>query len=436
MNLKMKLMDIIKLSFTNAKRAKSSYLIMILVIIASASCLFSLSYKNSFDRYWNSYVKNSPEFRIMNVSYINWLDERDKRIMLGDASLDPDEKLKIIDETTKEVMDVLATNEHILGVSQQYRVMAQIDYFENHNFSFVILGVPLDNNIEIVSGNNLDSYSENDKVMICPNIVYYRDKNNIFYGNQKTDMNDLIGQAVTLSMADNATDEYKIVGLYDTISNYAYGEICYTSYANVKSLDDIYYEAYPHLYQEHLEYMKTIHYTGDNVFIMIDDVENLGQINDFLHENNLFQEGAIVGINTETVDEIMKSCSYITLGMLVLSGIIICLTLVQNITKRTKEFYLYNVLGYSKKDILKLIFIENSILIIIGYIFAIIAAQIGLIIYKNIVLIHKSRLYLMNPRVDMISILIGLLVALIIPILITVTISIFTRKRSFSSVEE
>ena len=132
----------------------------------------------------------------------------------------------------------------------------------------------------------------------------------------------------------------------------------------------------------------------------------------------------------------MKSCSYITLGMLVLSGIIVCLTLVQNITKRTKEFYLYSILGYSKKDVLKLIFMENSILIIIGYIFAIIAAQIGLIIYKNIVLIHKSRLYLMNPRVDLISILIGLLLALIIPILITVTISIFTRKRSFSSVEE
>ena len=57
-------------------------------------------------------------------------------------------------------------------------------------------------------------------------------------------------------------------------------------------------------------------------------------------------------------------------------------------------------------------------------------------IYKNQVLSTKSRLYLMNPQVDIVSILISFLVSLIIPILITVILLFINREKKDKTVEK
>ena len=69
----MRICDVFKVSFLNAFRNKASLLIMALIFVSLVSFLFSLSYKNSFHSYWESYVQKSPELRIFNTYYTSSL---------------------------------------------------------------------------------------------------------------------------------------------------------------------------------------------------------------------------------------------------------------------------------------------------------------------------------------------------------------------------
>ena len=167
----MKLKDIMKVSFRSARRSKSSILIMFLVMITSIACLFSLSYEHAFNTYWDTYINKNPELRIRMVEYYKMLNPR---IVKGDSTLDPKEKLKMIDETTKEAKQIIATNEHIIAINQEIAFYSNIPELETENLSgdFEFISVPLKNDIPLIAGENLDAYNEKDKVMICPNSIY------------------------------------------------------------------------------------------------------------------------------------------------------------------------------------------------------------------------------------------------------------------------
>lgn len=425
----MKLNDLIKISFQNACRSKSSFLIMALMIIVSISCLFSFSYKHSFTKYWNQYINKSPEFRIMNVYYGNLLDPR---ITNRDPSLKYEEKMSLIEETTEKVLNILSQNEHILGASTQYRTFFTVPDLqtEETNGTIEVLGIPLVNNIPLIAGENLDQYSANEKVLICPNKLYLSSRYGNFDSTKEKDISTYVSQTIDLKVLDKYPDKYKIIGLYDTLATYSLGQICYTSYENIEEMQEIIYENDPEAKETYTEYMKTPDYMGPNIYIMIDDMKNLKEVDDFLHQQNMFEDGAIVGINTETVDQVMKVCNIITFCLFIVTGIIVSITLFQNIVKRSREIYLYRVLGYQNKDIFKMFFLENSILSLISLVFSILITQIGLKIYQSNVLLYKSRLYLMNPSVDLLSILITLLVILSIPMILTIVVFRFSKKET------
>lgn len=429
----MKFTDLIKLSWNNARRTKSSLIIMILISVASISCLFSVSYRTSFDQYWKKYVNKNPELRYFSVTYHDLLNER---IKYRDKTLDPSEKLKMISKTENKVIKILSSNSHILGTEihgGQRFIDISFNKEEKYNGSIGIIGAPDVNNIVLSKGKNLDSFDENDNVLICPNHIYLgKDNlNNYNYDeNRKVDISKFVGEKVKVSFSEKE-EEFELIGLYDTESSYSLGHLCYTNYNTSKKIKEISLEKDI----DYLEYMNSVDYQGDPIEIMIDDIENLDNITKLLRKNQLFLT-PMVDINTETVDMVMKNCSYITIGTLLVSGIVVCFTLIQNIMKRNKDFFIYNALGYSKRDIFKLIFMENSILVFIGYIFAIPITQIGLMFFKNAVLSGKSRLYLMNPTVGLLGIILGLLISLLIPILVTLITYIFAKNKIDSLVEE
>lgn len=427
----MKLIDLIKISFHSAYRTKSSFIIMILIFISSISCLFSLSYKNSFENYFDVYIQKSPEFRIMNVSYQEQLDNS----ILTNTTLTYEEKLEYVEEIQEKVISKLNENKHILGASTEYRNNIDTNDFGINYYSFTLQAVPITNNINIVSGNNISS-NTNEIEIICPNIMRYENSDNTFNINNTIDMKNYLNKTIKGKYSSKSDTKLKIVGLYDTYSTYSYGGVCYTSYDNLELLQNNYYLEYPDILQNLIDYKIETNDYASNIYIMIDDISNLNQVKKFLKKNNFFTEESIVSINTDTIEEVNNICSKITVSLYILTSIIICITLIQNIINKSKKIFIYHAVGYKDSDIFKLIFLENSILISIGFIFSIIFTQIGLNIYKNQILINKSRLYLMNPKVDIISILISFILALLIPFIATIIIYTLSKNNKIHLEEE
>lgn len=429
----MRVIDLIKLSWNNARRTKSSLIIMILISIASISCLFSISYRFSFEQYWEKYVNKNPELRYFNVSYHELLNER---IKYRDKTLDSSKKLQMISNTENKVVKMLSSNPHILGTEtrggQRY-INVSFNDEEKYNGSIGTIGAPGKNNIVLSEGKNFDSVDENKYAIICPNHIYLEKDNIATYEydeNRKVDISKFLGKKIKVSFSGKK-EEFELIGLYDTESSYSLGHLCYVNYNASKLIKESFLEKDI----DYLEYMNSVDYQGEPIKIIIDDTKNLDSITEYLRKKQLFLT-PMVDINTETVDMVMKNCSYITIGILLVSGIVVCFTLIQNIMKRNRDFFIYNALGYSKKDVFKLIFMENSILVFIGYIFAIPITQIGLTIFKNAVLSGKSRLYLMNPKIGLLAIILGLLVSLLIPMLVTLVTYIFAKNKLNSAVEE
>jgi ABC-type antimicrobial peptide transport system permease subunit len=419
----MKFKDIFNITIKNTLRSKESYLIQILLLVVSIATLFSLSYKSSFDKYWDKYIYKNPEFRIMNINYNDLLE---KRVATYDETLSFEEKMKSISNTIDKVNNILSSNKHILGFSTAYRSFFYIDGEKNIDREFSINGVPLVNNIEIDNGNNLDKYNKTDKVMICPNIMIAEKDNNTFDSSKTMDISYLLDKDIDIKIGGVISDKYKIVGFYDTYSSYALGFDCYTSYNNIeymnKKLSDY---GSPDSGSE--DYRKSPYYTGDTIYIMIDNMKNINNVTNFLRDNRLYTSGPVVYINTETVNNISSICMKVTIAVLLLLSIITVAILMQKIDKKKEEIFTYKALGYKNKDIIKLIFSENILLIILGYLLSIPITMLGLNIYKEMILRYNSRMYLLNPSIDIKNLVITLFMLVSIPIIISIITIVFTK---------
>ena len=416
----MRICDVFKVSFLNAFRNKASLLIMALIFVSLVSFLFSLSYKNSFHSYWESYVQKSPELRIFNTYYTSsLLNNHDG---LSDAEI-----LEASENEVQNIISILEANEHILGASTQYfQTIKLVDFFpEEYSPYLELQSVPVDNRINIVAGNNLDQYGEDEKVMICPDVIMPR--NNIdktFDATNKVDFKKYLNHDFLIEFGDLVPMEYKLVGVYDNYSTYSYGHVCYTSYKSFEAAENAYFEADPETYNNLTEDIIDFFYR--NIYFMIDVIKNLDEVRTYLRAHGL-DESPIIEISTSTVDEIMSVCSKITLILYVVTIIVVGITLIQNIARKSKELFIYHAVGYRNRDILKLIFVENSILIAIVFLLAIVIAQLGLFIYKNRVLSDMPRLYLMNPSIDIMSLLITFAMAIFIPLVVTFVTYFFAK---------
>ena len=289
------------------------------------------------------------------------------------------------------------------------------------NKQIYLQAVPNENEIPIVAGKKLSEYHVDDNAIICPNIMRWTESDGNFNVDNTINMKQYLNKELEVNYANKLPYKFKVVGLYDTYSTYSYGGVCYTSYETLEVATNKYYDNNPEEYKKRIDYEIEQKDYYENIYIMVDDVKNVQKVNKFLENNHYFQEGAITEINTESVENIIKICSQITIVLYIIIAIIIVVTLIQNILRKENENFIYYAVGYRKKDIIKIIFVENSIFILIGFILSIGITQLLLNIYKNQVLLTKSRLYLMNPQVDGISIILTMLLILTIPLITTVS---------------
>lgn len=424
----MRIFDLITLSIKNSLRKKTSLLIVILIIVVSSAFVFSISYESSFNNYWINYQNSNPEFRIRVVNYSELLDPRIKR---QDDSISINEKNKIINDVSNRVNKILISNNYILGATSEQFWKNQVNIIEFANNKqdglMQIIGVPKINNIKIVDGRNILNNNE----IVCPNLITASsniDNNSKYDINNLISINNYINKKVHFKINNlSIMDDYQIVGLYDTFSNYSIGNTCFASYEMLESLINKYYLLDSKVKTSIDEYHNSKYYMGENVYVMIDDIRHLSDFQQMIRENKL-NENAIVNINTSTVDDISSICKYITIITLIFIILFLIVTILNDIHKRVNELNTYKIIGYRNSDITKLIFVENSIVIIIGYIISIIFVHYGFIIYRNTNLINKSRLYLMIPHIDLLRSFLILISLLTIPIIITIIFKMLLKK--------
>lgn len=409
----MRLFDLIKLSLKNI-RTKSSIIIILLVTISAFSTIFGISFRTSFNKYWDDYVKKNIDFRIYGVSYERLKDEQ---INNQDVDLlTSEEKVAIFNKAQQNAEKILSGISHIDGVTTSDGYMADIINFEYNGTNLAnnmyLIGVPKNTYINIVKGNMLSDYSDNEKTIICSNRIQKGESNN-----DEFNIENIIGKNVKLTLFDGRKIDYKVVGVYDKVSTYAIGNSCYTSYTNVK-------EILSEQYKKDIEVnSKSPGYYGESLYVMIDDRSNINYIDEELKKYDMTIE-PIIMIDTEILQQVINTCSYISFFTFIFAIIVVFFNIMINIKEKNKIYYIYNITGYSKYKIMLINIFENGIIGIVSFISAVVLSLISFRIFNNIVLSHNVRLYLFNQQLDVKCICFGLLISFIIPVLISIVFMI------------
>lgn len=151
----MKLIDMLKIEIKEFYKNKSNYFNIIFISIAVSITIFCLVFSNSLNNYWNQSVKKMVDYRTFFVYY------------------DPDEK------TEKEALAELQSYNTIESISPYTSYIINMRMFEglNHDteINLFLFGVPKDT-ISISNGENIDNYNSSDKVMVCPENIFYEYK--------------------------------------------------------------------------------------------------------------------------------------------------------------------------------------------------------------------------------------------------------------------
>ncbi len=419
----MKFKDLIVFSFRNTCRKKISFLIFLFIMTAFVSCLFSFSFKKEYETYQLDYYYKSADARFLRVGYDYYKEEPIKN---RDETLTKEERIELAERGRNKAIEVILKNKHVIGVGKGRDPYAFINQIDDKNTMLQIYGVPQKNNIPIVLGENIDAYDEDEFVMICPLNVILKDENQNINLNKSVNIEHLLNQTVDVNLMGAIPMKGKIVGFYDTYKNYTDGQTCYASYKNVEKMDAMLRDD---------GFKETVNYTGDQIMIMIDDNRNHNEVINYLEENHFnpsFPFLLVLGGEFSVI----KYCNKLTLAMTLLAGLTVGCVFFQNYVQNKEQYFLYHALGYSRIQIIKMIFVENSILIFLGFIPAIGVTQILLRLYKYFILASDNRLYYMNPIVDLPSSLIALGVGLLIPIFLTIILFIFTAKKSYEEVGE
>lgn len=415
----MRLYDLIKLSFKSIVRNGSSIIIILLISILSFSVMYGLSFKDSFNNYWDKYIENNIDFRIFSVSY-----EKIKDDIVGEIDINkllPNEKVELLNKALKRTEDILSTIPHVDGYTTADGYMIDIERIEYDNKkiseSLYLIGVPNKTYIDIVNGNSLNKYNLNEKVMICSNNLQSSYDNS---SKNDYDTNSVLNEELNVVFSNGKYINYKIVGVYDKLSTYAIGNSCYTSYENVKGILE-------EQYRKDIEVnSKSLGYYGESLYLMIDSRSNINTIINDLNKYNISIE-PIIMIDTEILNQVVSICSYIILFTFIFTVLVVFFNILTSIKDKNKSFYIYNVTGYTKHKIMLINIFENGIVGIISFLVSIMLLLIGCKLFNNIIISDNVRLYLFRQNIDIYCLMYGLAISFIVPILISFVLIISNK---------
>ena len=339
--------------YSKTKRKK-----IIIMILAFFLIILIFSFKKSMNLYISEGLKKDLSYRLLFVDQ--------------DGSY---EQSSIINDilNIRHVDDVFL-NDYYLNVLS----LKQIDEKNFINNSFYLIGINEKNSPKIKYGK----FFSNENEIICP-INFYPDSNiensnNIKRTsiiNTKKYLNSIFNASYNIYDKDfNATEveiKLKLVGVYENNPSYIDENICYAPRSLIKKIYD---ESY-----QNIDFTDT--YSSINV--LVDDSNNINYVMEELSNKN-YNVTMAVSLNNTLIDMINIGSYIVSIFVLIIGITIINFINKSNISEKQKEISILRCVGFPKKAIKKMLYIEN---IFIGILSLLISCGITILMYLGLKII-------------------------------------------------
>lgn len=330
----------------------------------------------SFKKSMNSYIYNGLK---KDLSY---------RMLYVDQNGTDDEKTTIDNLKKVEHVEDAFLNDYYLTILY----LKQINNENYKNNSFYLIGINEKNTPEIVNGRNI----KEDNEIICP-IDFY--PNSDIDNLRKIKKSSLINTNkiidATIKVVHNIYDKdfnatateknLKVVGTYKNNPSYIDENVCYGTHNIIQKIYD---ESYRNIDSSDV-------YSSINV--LVDDISNVESVTSDLTNLN-YNVGKVVSLNNTIINAVNIGTYIISLFVLLVGIIIIIFINKNNMSQKEKNISVLRCLGYSKKTIKKILYIEN---ILVGITSLICACVISLSIYFSLkTLVHFRPFILQKFPID------------------------------------
>lgn len=337
----MNLKEILYLAQKNVMEKKGKGIIIILLVVSMTLIILSFSFKETINKYINDGIMGNSKYKTLFVTPKD--DETEDEAISN---------LKKVDH----VIDVFTERErnHILDLIKiEDKIMKGTFWIYGAND----LTLP-----EISSGRGI----ENENEIVCPEIFYPSDdleslpdldKNKLI--RMKTYLNKTlytmyyITPEFNYDTSDAETEEaeevyleLKLVGTYKNNPSYLDENICYGTKSLIQNIST---DAY-----QNADNSNVI----DPIIVIIDDVNNVKQVSRDIEKLG-YAPSSVVVVNNSFID-IVSFLSY----LIIIITIILSVSLIMFINKKRiddkkSEVNVYRSLGFSKKNITKILYFES-----------------------------------------------------------------------------
>lgn len=401
----MKLIDMLKIEIKEFYKNKANYFNIIFISIAVSITIFCLVFSNSLNNYWNQSVKKMVDYRTFFVYY------------------DPDEK------TEKEALAELQSYNTIESISPYTSYIINMRMFEglNHDteINLFLFGVPKDT-ISISNGENIDNYNSSDKVMVCPENIFYEYKKENKIEKKGINLNNLLGKQFSLKFIDDdtKTENFRLIGTYDSSMRQGKENFCYTNSDIVTNLN-LYYQPEAFKEEEGIIYP---------LVVRLKSTDDIHETLKRFEKNHFYTNGdPVVKIDTTIGNKILNLITTIGLLVGIISIIVIILISIKNQYKRNKKYAILKTLGYNRVDIIKLQFLESFLCILVTLFLTLIITLFLIFVFQNCYLNNEEMLYGLKLTISKLNIILGISFCIIINVLLSL---IFNNKLKKNNIME
>lgn len=403
----MKILDYYSLAYMNLKRNKAFFIKNILLITISVLILMLSSVAN--DSINNVFDRNIK----YNISY--------RSIYVGNSN-------RIDNETFIENIEEI---EHIQKVVEQnsYNVNVDLTKINNEDISgrISLYGANKSISPEIIKGKKIEDNEKN--VCIIPKKLYTGSVEEKIDESKFINGEDLLGKEITISYSKYdyskevpevisvVEENFKIVGIYDVEDNMGQPNECYINFDDVLEISNTILEN------------SNFDNEFDPVIAIVDNSENVEQVLTDLKDLNYYTD--LRSKPNETMLVIINILGItISICVLILSLFSIIINSIKTSKDRTTELGLLKALGYTPKNIWKIIVTESFI---IGGFSYLLACIISFILYGIInIAINNSNFEIQKLQliINYIPYIYCLIIAIIVPMFGNVISSIKIVKKS------
>ena len=386
----MKLIDMIKIGIKEFYKNKANYFNTIFISIAISIVIFCLAFSNSLNNYWNQSVKKMVDYRTFFVYY------------------DPNEK------TEKEALTELQSYNTIESISPYTSYIINMRMFEELNntteINLFLFGVPK-NTVTISNGNNIDNYNSSDKVMVCPENIFYEYKKGNKTEKKEINLNNLLGKQISLKFIDddNKIENFKLIGTYDSSMRQGKENFCYTNSDIVTNLN-LYYQPEAFKEEEGIIYP---------LIVRLKSTDNIQETLKKFEKDHFYTNGdPVVKIDTTIGNKILNLITLISLLVGIISIIVIILISIKNQYNQNKKYAIFKTIGYNRVDIIKLQCIESFFCILVTLVLILIITTFIIFVFQRYYVNHEEMLYGLKSIISKFNIVLGISFCIIINILL------------------